>query len=238
MTLHCAKGLEYPVVYIVGMEEGLFPHARSADTLSGIEEERRLFYVGITRAMKQLSLTRAQMRSVYGRMQVADPSRFLDEVPPEVVRSEEGDHARAYAATARRHGERPGFSTQRDQEDGSEMGSLRRRRSAGPTLNRSSRQAANRAGAPHEEPEASGPIVSRGAGPGGEVTVEYDADADPDAFTVDDFRLGMEVLHGKYGRGTIIKKEGQGPGVKLTVSFPGVGRKRLMARYAGLRVAI
>ncbi len=84
MTLHAAKGLEFPAVFIVGMEEGLFPHSRVAD--EDMEEERRLCYVGMTRAMRRLCLTHAQRRRVFGDVQYNPRSRFLDEIPPELVR--------------------------------------------------------------------------------------------------------------------------------------------------------
>ena len=238
MTLHCAKGLEFPVVFIIGLEERLFPHARSSESLSGIEEERRLFYVGITRAMRRLSLTHASMRSVYGRMQIAEPSRFIDEIPPEVLKVESSATLGLYNSAARRQDEHRGSRRRRFQdEDAADSGTdlpliSHTSRGTAPRLKSSSRQAVNTAG------RTGNPVVSRGAGRSGEVTVEYDPEADADAFTPDDFRLGMEVLHGKYGRGTIIQKEGQGERIKLTVSFPGFGRKRLMARYANLRVAL
>jgi DNA helicase-2/ATP-dependent DNA helicase PcrA len=82
MTLHSAKGLEYPRVFIAGMEEGLFPHKMSADTLEGLEEERRLCYVGITRAMKKLYLCHAESRRMHGEESLSRPSRFLREIPP------------------------------------------------------------------------------------------------------------------------------------------------------------
>jgi DNA helicase-2/ATP-dependent DNA helicase PcrA len=81
MTLHSAKGLEYPLVFIAGMEEGLFPHKMSADTLEGLEEERRLCYVGITRAMKKLYLCHAESRRMHGEESLSRPSRFLREIP-------------------------------------------------------------------------------------------------------------------------------------------------------------
>ena len=81
MTLHSAKGLEYPLVFIAGMEEGLFPHKMSADTLDGLEEERRLCYVGITRAMRKLYLCHAESRRMHGEESLSRPSRFLREIP-------------------------------------------------------------------------------------------------------------------------------------------------------------
>ena len=85
MTLHAAKGLEFPVVFMVGMEEGLFPHMRSQNDEAELEEERRLCYVGMTRAQTRLILTSAARRRVFGEYQASEPSRFLDEVPAELL---------------------------------------------------------------------------------------------------------------------------------------------------------
>jgi DNA helicase-2/ATP-dependent DNA helicase PcrA len=85
MTMHSAKGLEFPVVVIAGLEEGLFPHSRSADDEAEMEEERRLCYVGITRAERRLVLTSAARRRVFGEYQSSEPSRFIDEIPPELI---------------------------------------------------------------------------------------------------------------------------------------------------------
>ena len=89
MTLHCAKGLEFPVVFIVGIEEGLLPHYRRGDEIEDLEEERRLCYVGITRAKERLFLSRAERRSTFGVGRVNLPSRFLDELPEELIQFEE-----------------------------------------------------------------------------------------------------------------------------------------------------
>jgi DNA helicase-2/ATP-dependent DNA helicase PcrA len=86
MTLHIAKGLEFPVVFIVGMEDGVFPHYRSMTDAAQLEEERRLAYVGITRARERLYLTNAWSRSLFGQLSYNPPSRFLAEIPPELVR--------------------------------------------------------------------------------------------------------------------------------------------------------
>jgi DNA helicase-2/ATP-dependent DNA helicase PcrA len=85
MTLHSAKGLEFPTVVLAGLEEGLFPHSRSKDDEEELEEERRLCYVGMTRARAQLVLTGAARRRIFGEYQSSDPSRFIDEVPAELV---------------------------------------------------------------------------------------------------------------------------------------------------------
>jgi DNA helicase-2/ATP-dependent DNA helicase PcrA len=85
MTMHSAKGLEFPVVFITGLEEGLFPHSRASDDEADLEEERRLCYVGITRAQRRLVLTSAARRRVFGDYQSTDPSRFIDEIPAELL---------------------------------------------------------------------------------------------------------------------------------------------------------
>ena len=85
MTLHSAKGLEFPMVILAGLEEGLFPHSRSSEDEEELEEERRLCYVGMTRARQRLVLTGAARRRIFGEYQSSEPSRFIDEVPAELV---------------------------------------------------------------------------------------------------------------------------------------------------------
>jgi DNA helicase-2/ATP-dependent DNA helicase PcrA len=91
MTLHNAKGLEFPVVFIIGMEDGVFPHYRSMGDSAQLEEERRLAYVGITRARERLYLTHAWSRSLFGQTSYNPPSRFLGEIPSDLLRSIEED---------------------------------------------------------------------------------------------------------------------------------------------------
>ena len=93
MTLHNAKGLEYPIVFIAGCEDGVFPHSRALDE-GGLEEERRLFYVGVTRAKRELYLTYARRRSVFGQATYGLRSRFLDEIPAELTTDSEDRPAR------------------------------------------------------------------------------------------------------------------------------------------------
>jgi DNA helicase II / ATP-dependent DNA helicase PcrA len=91
MTLHAAKGLEFPVVFLIGMEDGVFPHLRSLTEPDQLEEERRLAYVGLTRARQRLYLTHAWSRTLFGGTQYNPPSRFLDEVPKELVNEIDGN---------------------------------------------------------------------------------------------------------------------------------------------------
>jgi DNA helicase-2/ATP-dependent DNA helicase PcrA len=93
MTLHIAKGLEFPVVFMVGMEDGIFPHYRSMTDTAALEEERRLAYVGITRAQKRLYLTNAWSRTLFGQTQYNPPSRFLQEMPEHLFEIREGERS-------------------------------------------------------------------------------------------------------------------------------------------------
>ena len=99
MTMHAAKGLEFPLVVIAGLEEGLFPHSRSSEDQEELEEERRLCYVGMTRAQSQLVLTSAARRRVFGEYQSTEPSRFLDEIPSELVERIAPTYSSAYQST-------------------------------------------------------------------------------------------------------------------------------------------
>jgi DNA helicase-2/ATP-dependent DNA helicase PcrA len=113
MTLHTAKGLEFPVVFLTGMEEEVFPHARALTNQRELEEERRLAYVGITRAEERLYLTRAASRNWWGRPAFHTPSRFLSEIPPSLVewRRSAKDVAAAASSSSSRMASRPGTST-------------------------------------------------------------------------------------------------------------------------------
>ncbi len=122
MTLHSAKGLEFPMVFLAGMEEGLFPHRMSAEEPGRMEEERRLCYVGVTRAMRQLYLTFAESRRLHGTDSYNRPSRFISEIPKELLREVRmgGAVARSYGA-----GARLGSGPANGSDDGSEEGALR-----------------------------------------------------------------------------------------------------------------
>jgi DNA helicase-2/ATP-dependent DNA helicase PcrA len=99
MTIHSAKGLEFPVVVLAGLEEGLFPHSRASEDEAELEEERRLCYVGITRARSKLVVTSAARRRHFGDYQATQPSRFLEEIPPDLLEQEFSTYSSPYAST-------------------------------------------------------------------------------------------------------------------------------------------
>ncbi len=210
LTMHNAKGLEFPVVFIAGMEEGLFPHSRSIDTDASMEEERRLCYVAMTRAEKRLYLSWARYRRRFGggQPEASIRSRFLSEVPPALLERARGQSGQV-DLYAEQHLVRE---------------TARKNLYTGKTYNsvENIRQF-------FAEKGAQAPPVPRVA-----------QSAVPKAPPVQPVRkktgLGSTVEHVKYGRGTIVKVEGSGDDTKVTVSFPGYGLKKLVAKYAGIRI--
>jgi DNA helicase-2/ATP-dependent DNA helicase PcrA len=172
MTLHAAKGLEFESVFMVGLEEGLLPHSRSLSGEDALEEERRLCYVGMTRAMERLHLSWARTRMVFGQRRVAEPSRFLAEIPEDAL---------------------------------------------------------ERSGGLVRLPPRWGEAPPRWAARAAATTSAPGAAAEP-------MRPGARVRHPLFGVGTVLRREGDGDDLKVTVSFPGVGAKKLVARFAGLEV--
>jgi DNA helicase-2/ATP-dependent DNA helicase PcrA len=173
MTLHSAKGLEFPVVFITGMEEGVFPHARSLTDDDEIEEERRLCYVGMTRAKARLYLSAALSRRLYTNAAYNLPSRFLDEVPAHLLERVDGLSARLECRAPK------GYPS-----------------------------------AERRQPR-------------------YEAE---EAF-VDHLQVGMRVRHPDWGIGTIKERIGEGEDLKVVVTFAGVGRKKLAAKFVHLERA-
>jgi DNA helicase II / ATP-dependent DNA helicase PcrA len=185
MTLHTAKGLEFPLVFLSGMEDGLFPHQRSINDLEGLEEERRLCYVGMTRAMRQLYFTYAEQRRLHGMDNHNAPSRFLQELPPEMLEEV-----------------RPRIRVSQTPYSGSHSGWDDRGASGGVQLNRG-------------DGSWKSPLAEALGG---------------------GMKLGTRVRHGKFGEGTILTIEGQGPHARVQVNFEQQGSKWLMLQYANLEV--
>jgi len=210
MTLHSAKGLEFDAVFLAGLEEGILPHSRSIDTNAEIEEERRLFYVGMTRAKKSLTLSRAVYRRSYGedRLRASLPSRFLAEVPGDLIEAAEGSQSEP--GETRRYEPDPEFSEGYGYRNAPRPGyGQTNYGKAGYGRTPYGRPPAGRAGSPAPRPARSS--------------------KDP--------LVGTRVRHSKYGIGTIIEVEGEGEERKLTVSFQDYGPKKLVERYANLQIA-
>ena len=207
MTLHAAKGLEFPAVIIAGLEEGLFPHSRSADDDETLEEERRLCYVGMTRARRQLVLTSAGRRRVFGEYRATEPSRFLAEIPDSLVQRYD------FVGYGSGHGSSDYGGSRGFRQRGSDSGGRTASAYASPYGNaRVTRGPSAKAGGPVYHPE----------------------DEDQSAHS-SGVRLGMRVRHPQFGAGTVIGLEDHGDDVKLTVRFGSVGVKRLLGRYAKLQ---
>ncbi|MEW6130903.1 MAG: UvrD-helicase domain-containing protein [Acidobacteriota bacterium] len=223
MSMHAAKGLEFPVVFIVGLEENLFPHSRSVSSEDDLEEERRLMYVAITRAQQHLYITHAMKRRTWGEEIAAEPSRFLNELPLELLQDvslvpswmkfasrDEVQHNRQAAAALR--GETPPPVKKSSNFSGKTYNSVD---SVNQFFKRRIDEAGRKEGTGNREPGTGKAPVKKSSG----------------------WQNGMRVKHAKYGYGMILRVEGSGDEAKLTVSFPGYGQKKFVAKFAGLEKA-
>jgi len=235
MSLHAAKGLEFPLVFLSGLEEGLFPHSRTMLVPDDVEEERRLCYVGMTRAMDQLVLTRAVYRRRYGTdlPEASVPSRFLEEVPGSLIedlgtpRSRETSRALSQPA---RQGVGSYDSEVQHYSYEDEDQSVAWRHNEG----RSPARAAKNAGSSRIYNSIEN-IAEFFASRGRKFTVPKTPVEEPTGKR--GFRPGQKVRHPKYGEGTVYQREGEGEEAKITVQFPRFGLKKLMEKYAQLERA-
>ena len=244
MSLHAAKGLEFPLVFLSGLEEGLFPHSRTMLVPEDIEEERRLCYVGMTRAMDQLILTRAVYRRRYGTdlPEASVPSRFLEEVPAGLI-EELGVRQRSAASLRRTSdGARPHTST--GDFESAHYSYEDEDQSASWDHSRNSQVSQNRRDPGHPQK----PTVAARAYNSIENIAEFFASRGrkfslPKSAPVEEptgkrgFRPGQRVRHPKYGEGTVFQREGEGEEAKITVQFPRFGLKKLVEKYAQLERA-
>jgi len=231
MSLHAAKGLEFPLVFLSGLEEGLFPHSRTMLQPDDIEEERRLCYVGMTRAMDQLILTRAVYRRRYGSdmPEASVPSRFLEEVPAGLL-EELGTRRGAAAGRARvpvpTHGRgAAGFdsaNTHYSYEDEDQSMSWQGHQD----------KTRQKAATPAHSYNSIDNIAEFFASRGKKFSVPKVPLAEPTGKR--GFRPGQKVKHPKYGEGTVYQREGEGEEAKITVQFPRFGLKKLVEKYAQL----
>jgi DNA helicase-2/ATP-dependent DNA helicase PcrA len=216
MTLHNAKGLEFPIVFMVGLEEGVFPHSRSLDE-QNLEEERRLCYVGITRAKERLFLTYAHARSLYGGGNYNLPSRFLNEIPAKL--------------TERRGRRLPVQSYGGPRACGEDVESRPTSRSGRETRAGRWGGVGPVGGATTSPRDGAAPV--RSSGPGGSPGTAGDRAQDVTAAHEAGFAVGERVVHAKFGEGMVLGVE---PGGVVRVFFSEVGeQKRLLVDYAPLR---
>ena len=210
MTIHSAKGLEFPYVYIVGLEENLFPGIQSLSTREELEEERRLFYVALTRAEKKLVLSYAESRYRWGNMTLSEPSRFIEEIDESLI---ERTKKASFRGTSS-FNEGINFS------------------------NPFSRSFQEKKEFQKRTTQSSSDATSKYASCATPININTSKNNDSDfvAAAPDDIAEGMRVLHQKFGQGTVAKVEGIGPNKKATVIFDECGSKQLMLKFAKLNI--
>ena len=209
MTLHSAKGLEFPYVFIVGMEEGLFPGNQVMYDPSEVEEERRLCYVGITRAKQKLYITNARTRMIYGNTSITRPSRFISEIPEELVDSNLNTPQQTFYG---------GFSSQSGFSSGYSggFGNRQTQSTSGETRTRAQRPAS----------------TSQGFSRGG---FSKPAEAKKSASVNLDYKVGDMVEHKTFGQGLIVSANSVGGDMVLEIAFDSCGTKKIMAKMAKLK---
>lgn len=212
MTLHTAKGLEFPVVFLIALEEGVFPHSRALTDERELQEERRLCYVGMTRAREKLYLSHAWTRSLWGQSAYNSPSRFLEEIPAELVEVAQGGNAGASFG-----GRGAGGFGERGRSYDQDAAPMRPRRESGSTWGRRSEP---------DDSDFSPAIGSRGWAQAQEAPAAGRAAAAAPA-PDETFAVGDMVTHIKFGTGVVKRVVGDA----LTVTFAGVGDKTLIASY-------
>jgi len=218
MTLHSAKGLEFPVVFLVGMEEGIFPGYKSIGEPQALEEERRLFYVGITRAKQYLYLTCAKHRTIFGSTSYNQVSRFVKEIPEELL---EG-----YAEVVERKSV--------DKEEFKDYG-YRWSYGKGQTVKtfKMSEEDKSAVAKTIGEQGTKSEYQYRTAESFLNSIKQNNQTNDVD---LSKYQVGQRVYHKKFGKGTITKLEQEGNDVKVDLEFDKAGHKRLMAKFAGLEI--
>ena len=247
MTVHAAKGLEFPTVFVVGLEENIFPSPLSAASLRELEEERRLLYVAITRAEKHCILTNAKNRWRYGKMEFDNPSRFIDEIDSKLIDSQEETGGSLFGSMY----DQPEWARvqrpRRPWEDAEQPRYSSRYQNSKPVAsqfvadpkpslsegNFKSVRALN-AAKRFMETHSSHP-ASRGIGSSA-ASVSSSAAASSAGTSSCGLQEGMKIEHQRFGRGTVLKIEGTGENTKATVEFQHSGTKQLLLKYAKFTV--
>ena len=216
MTVHTAKGLEFPVVFVTGMEDGTFPHQRSLGDESELEEERRLAYVAITRARERLYLTRAAVRSAWGTPQEMPPSRFLDDIPAELL-----DVRRAATSGERMRASYGGSYGSGSYGSGS-YGRSRRSEGRDPWGDADTGAFGSGRGGASAQPAGVRKVTRMGVAPAAKPAEDK---------PLLSLKVGDRIKHATLGAGTVTGIEGEGPRTVARIRF-GLGEKRLLVRMA------
>jgi DNA helicase-2/ATP-dependent DNA helicase PcrA len=234
MTLHAAKGLEFKVVFLVGMEEGILPHSNSLEKTDDLEEERRLCYVGMTRAREMLFCMHAYERRVHGRFREQSPSPFLQEIPADAIEQVRLGGAR-YSSSSQEPSWRERPIPQ--QRYGDRYGSSQQRYNAPPQQRHNAPPQRRPEPAPARRNESVNGVLSFFQN----APVQFDPNAinaakqqQSASSGAAELKRGQKVKHEQFGVGTILTMEGSGPDAKLTVYFERAGSKKFIAKFAKL----
>ena len=248
MTVHAAKGLEFPTVFVVGLEENIFPSPLSAASLRELEEERRLLYVAITRAEKHCILTNAKNRWRYGKMEFDNPSRFIDEIDSKLIDSQDEAGGSLFGSMSDQPEWARSQRPRRPWEDAEQPRYSSRYQNSKPVAsqfvadpkpslsegNFKSVRALN-AAKRFMETHSSHP-ASRGIGSSAASVSSSSAAASSAGSSSCGLQEGMKIEHQRFGRGTVLKIEGTGENTKATVEFVHSGTKQLLLKYAKFTV--
>lgn len=246
MTVHAAKGLEFPTVFVVGLEENIFPSPLSAASLRELEEERRLLYVAITRAEKHCILTNAKNRWRYGKMEFDNPSRFIDEIDSKLIDSQDEAGGSLFGSMSDQPEWARSQRPRRPWEDAEQPRYSSRYQNSKPVAsqfvadpkpslsegNFKSVRALN-AAKRYMETHSSHP-ASRGTGSSAASVSSSTASSAGSSSC--GLQEGMKIEHQRFGRGTVLKIEGTGENTKATVEFVHSGTKQLLLKYAKFTV--
>ena len=221
MTLHSAKGLEFPVVFLVGMEEGIFPGYKSIGEQKELEEERRLCYVGVTRAKENLFLTNSKQRTTFGSTTHNLPSRFLQEIPKDLLDGYEDTNI-----TSQKKEDIFGDSNYSWSYGSKNNGNIKTYKVTEPqyaaAASTASKTSGGNTGFAFRTAESFLNNISKKV-----ETQSVDFSA---------YQSGVRVYHKKFGEGTINYVEPEGTDLKVDINFDKVGHKRLMAKFANLEI--
>ena len=250
MTVHAAKGLEFPTVFVVGLEENIFPSPLSAASLRELEEERRLLYVAITRAEKHCILTNAKNRWRYGKMEFDNPSRFIDEIDSKLIDSQDEAGGSLFGSRADSSSDQPEWARaqrpRRPWEDADQPRYSSRYQNSKPVAsqfvadpkpslsegNFKSVRALN-AAKRYMETHSSHPASCSTGSAASSVSSSAASSAGSSSCGLQE---GMKIEHQRFGRGTVLKIEGTGENTKATVEFVHSGTKQLLLKFAKFTV--